>query len=347
VRYTHLGRSRLLISRIGLGTMNFGPGSGKKQSLEILSRAVDAGVNLVDTADVYGWELGQGITERIIGAWLKEQPERRRRIVLASKVYGPMGAGPNERGLSAYHIRRACEESLRRMNTDHIDLYTMHHIDRGVIGPSEQRSFGKPSFAVEPRSAVPSRDYWDEIWQAMELLVHEGKVIYVGSSNFPGWHLAQACERATQRNFLGPVCEQSLYNLSNRAVEMEVLPACREYGLGFLAYSPLGGGMLAGALDSPRDTGRYHEIAEVIEKRKKQVRAFEQLCRELGDKPAVIALAWLLHRSGVTAPLVGPRTTGQLEDSLQALEVRLGGETLERLEKIWPGPGEAPEAYAW
>ena len=347
MKYTHMGRSRVMISRVGLGTMNFGPAIGKKPSFEILNKALEAGINLIDTADVYGWQLGEGVTEKIIGEWIRERPSRRERIFLSTKVYGPTGPGPNDRGLSAYHIHRACEQSLRRLNTDHIDLYIMHHIDRGFISGSEQRSFGKPSWAAAEPADGKTRTYWDEIWQAMETLVRDGKVIYVGVSNFPGWHIAQSCEQAAHRGLLGPISEQSPYNLSNRAVELEVLPACREYGLGFLPYSPLAGGLLAGAAEKPRRTGRYREIKEDIVKQRKQIQAYEAFCRELGEKPAVVALAWLLHQPAVTAPLVGPRTVEQIEDSLRALECTLTGQLLKRLDSIWPGPGQAPEAYAW
>src|SRR5512147_1313699 len=199
MEYIHLGRTGLKVSRLCLGTMNFGPQTSEPDSFAIMDRALATGVNFFDTADVYGWKLGEGITEQIIGRWLAQGGGRRDQIVLATKAYNKMGEGPNERGLSAYHIRRACEESLRRLQTDHIDLYQMHHIERSTP--------------------------WEEIWQAMEQLVREGKVIYIGSSNFAGWNLAQAQAEARARHFMGLVSEQSIYNLSNRTVELELIPA--------------------------------------------------------------------------------------------------------------------------
>jgi aryl-alcohol dehydrogenase-like predicted oxidoreductase len=263
-----------------------------------------------------------GATEQIIGRWLA-QGGRRERIVLATKVYGPMGEGPNDRGLSAYHIRQACEESLRRLQTDHIDLYQMHHIDRGVP--------------------------WEEIWQAMEQLVREGKVLYVGSSNFAGWQIAQANGVAATRQFMGLISEQSLYNLNARMIELEVIPACRAYGVGIIPWSPLAGGLLGGALQKASAGRRSDERAQQnVEKYRQQLEAYEALCRELGEQPADVALAWLLRNPAVTAPIIGPRTMEQLTGSLHALEISLSDETLAQLDRIWPGPGgEAPEAYAW
>ena len=243
--------------------------------------------------------------------------------MLATKVYGRMGKGPNDTRLSALHIRRACDESLRRLQTDHIDLYQMHHVDRDTP--------------------------WDEIWQAFEVLVAQGKVLYAGSSNFAGWHVAQANAAATSRHFLGLVSEQSLYNLTARTVELEVLPSCRAHGLGVIPWSPLAGGLLGGALgklaEGRRATDRQRQA---IERQRSQLEAYEGLCREMGEAPADVALAWLLRRPEVTAPIIGPRTMDQLTGSLRALELTLDAQTLERLDRIWPGPGgEAPEAYAW
>lgn len=227
MNYTHLGRTGLKVSRLCLGTMNFGDVTDEKTSARILDEALEAGINFIDTADVYGTEQspdiqqGSGLSEEIIGRWL-QQGGRRERIVLATKVYQPMGPGPNDRRLSAYHIRKACEDSLRRLKTDHIDVYQMHHIDRHTP--------------------------WEEIWQAMELLVQQGKVLYIGSSNFAGWDIATAQSVATVRHFLGLVAEQSLYNLTARTVELELIPACRHFGLGLIPWSPLAGGLLGGVL---------------------------------------------------------------------------------------------------
>ncbi|HZP43523.1 MAG TPA: aldo/keto reductase [Candidatus Binatia bacterium] len=321
--HVRLGRTGLRVSRLCLGTMNFGPLTSEPDSFAIMDRALDAGVNFFDTANVYGWKTGEGVTEQIVGRWLAQGGGRRERIVLATKVYGRMGAGPNDRGLSAYHVRRACDESLRRLRTDRIDLYQVHHVDRDTP--------------------------WDELWQAMEQLVAAGKVLYVGSSNFAGWHIAQACEAARARHFLGLVSEQSLYNLAARTIELEVIPACRAYGLGLIPWSPLAGGLLGGALAEAADGRRASDrLRKSVETHRAQLEAYEALCRELGAAPAEIALAWLLAQPGVTAPIVGPRTIEQLEGSLRALSVRLSDDARARLDRIWPGPGgEAPEAYAW
>ena len=321
--YISLGRSGVKVSPLCLGTMNFGPHTTEEDSFAIMDKSLELGINFFDTANVYGWEMGEGITEQIIGRWLAQGNGRREQIVLATKVFGRMGDGPNERRLSAYHIRKAAEDSLRRMQTDHIDLYQMHHIDRETP--------------------------WEEVWQAMEQLVREGKVLYVGSSNFAGWHLAQAQETASLRNFLGLISEQSLYNLSARMIELEVVPACQEYGLGIIPWSPLAGGMLGGALAKAKEGRRASDhVMKRINEHKAQLEAYEALCEALGEQPADIALAWLLHQPGVTSPIIGPRTLDQLTGNLRALEIDLDQETLAKLDEIWPGPGgPAPEAYAW
>ncbi len=321
--YTTLGRTGLKVSRLCLGTMNFGPETDEKTSFQLMDAALDMDINFFDTANVYGWKLGEGITEQIIGRWLAQGGGRREKIVLATKVYGRMGEAPNEGRLSAFHIRRACEESLRRLQTDHIDLYQMHHIDRETP--------------------------WEEVWQAMEQLVAEGKVLYVGSSNFAGWHIAQAQSAAKERHFMGLVSEQSLYNLAARSIELEVIPACESYGLGLIPWSPLSGGLLAGAMEKAKKGRRAKEHAQKqLDEYGEQLEAYETLCRELGEDPADIALAWLLGNPTVTAPIIGPRTMDQLMGSLHALEIDLDPEFLTKLDTIWPGPGgPAPEAYAW
>lgn len=323
MQYVQLGRIGLKVSRLCLGTTNFGVHTDEATSYAILSAAVEQGINFIDTADVYGYDQGVGKTEGIIGRWLAQNPDKRDRLVLATKVYSKMSDAPNDRGLSAYHIRRSVEGSLRRLHTDHIDLYQMHHIDR----------------------AAP----WEEVWQALEQLVQAGKISYVGSSNFAGWHIAQACETARRRHFLGVVSEQSAYNLAQRMVELEVLPAVAHYGLGFIPYSPLAGGVLAGALQ-PATTGRRatNMRQQMVERFRPNLLSYESLCAELGHPPAEVALAWLLHQPHVTAPIIGPRTPAHLTGNLRALDIKLEPAVLERLDAIWPGPGgPAPEAYAW
>jgi aryl-alcohol dehydrogenase-like predicted oxidoreductase len=307
MEYTNLGRTGLKVSRLCLGTMNFGPQTDEASSFEIMDHALEMGINFFDTANVYGWKIGEGITEQIIGRWLAQGGGRREQIVLATKVYGRMGDGPNERRLSAFHIRQACEESLRRMQTDHIDLYQMHHI------------------------------------------VREGKVLYVGSSNFAGWHIAQAQAAASARNFMGLVSEQSLYNLMERSIELEVIPACDSYGVGLIPWSPLAHGLLAGSVQDAKSGRRANEdVQKKYEAAKEKLGAYEEFCQALGEEPIDVALAWLLHQPVVTAPIIGPRTMEQLTGSARALEIALDEEALEKLDELWPGPGgPAPEAYAW
>jgi aryl-alcohol dehydrogenase-like predicted oxidoreductase len=323
MEYTHLGRTGLKVSKICLGTMNFGPFTTEPDSFEIMDKSLELGINFFDTANVYGWKIGEGITEQIVGRWFAQGGGRREKTVIATKVFGNMGVGSNDHRLSAYHIRRACDESLRRLQTDHIDLYQMHHIDLETP--------------------------WEEIWQAMEVLVQQGKVIYVGSSNFAAWNLAQAQGLAKLRNFMGLVCEQSLYNLKDRMVELEVIPACRALGIGVIPWSPLAGGLLGGVLQKMNEGRRANEeMVKKVEQFHNQIEAYEKLCAEINEKPADVALAWLLHNPIVTAPIIGPRTIEQLTTSLRSLEIQFSDDTLKKLDEIWPGPGgEAPKAYAW
>jgi len=326
MEYTHLGRTGTKVSRLCLGTMNFGPYTDERESFRIMDAAFDRGINFFDTANVYGGNDAVGVSEEILGKWFTANQEKRDGIILATKVYGRMGEGPNDARLSAVHIRKACEESLRRLKTDHIDLYQFHHIDRETP--------------------------WEEIWQEMERLVQAGKVIYTGSSNFAGWHIAHAQGIARERHFVGLVCEQSLYNLALRTVELEVLPACRAFGLGFIAWSPLAGGALAGMPDKTgnsktRRTGGGRSEAVRL-RLATPVKAYEDLCRENGLIPAEVALAWLLTNKTVTAPITGPRTMEQIESAVAALSIKLTDDILDKLDAIWPGPGgQAPEAYAW
>ena len=323
MQYTHLGRTGLRVSRLCLGTMNFGPLTAESDAHAIMDRALEHGINFFDTANVYGWKKGEGITEQIIGRWFAQGGGRREKVVLATKVYGDMGDWPNESRLSALNIVRSCEASLRRLQTDHIDLYQMHHIDR----------------------ATP----WEEILQAFDLLFRQGKVLYFGSSNFAGWHIAQAQELARQRHFMGLVSEQSLYNLNARTVELEVIPACEAYGLGFIPWSPLAGGLLGGALRKAEAGRRAAErLQQQVEANRAKLEAYEGLCRELGEDPANVALAWLLSNRVVTAPIIGPRTMAQLDGTLRVLDLELSAEVRQRLHAIFPSPGKpAPEAYAW
>lgn len=323
MNHVHLGRSGLKVSSFCLGTMNFGPETTEADSFTIMDRALDLEINFFDTANVYGWETGEGITEQIIGHWFAQGGGRREKVVLATKVFGRMGDWPNQSRLSALHIKRACEGSLRRLQTDYIDLYQMHHIDRWSP--------------------------WDEIWQAMEQLCREGKILYVGSSNFAGWHLSQAQETAKSRHFLGLVSEQSLYNLNERTIELEVMPACEAYGIGLIPYSPLAGGLLAGALKPTKKGRRADEgLRKEVQRYRMRLEAYETLCGRLEEEPANVALAWLLHQKTVTSLIIGPRTLSQLNKAMRAREISLSEKILKALDEIFPGPGgPAPEAYAW
>ena len=321
MEYRRLGRTALQVSKIALGTMNFGPRTDERDSFALLDAALDAGVNFIDTANQYGGQLGVGATELLLGRWLAQDKTRRDRIVLATKVHEPMSDDINDRGLSARHIRMACEGSLRRLGVDHIDLYQMHHIDRAAAD--------------------------DEILQAMDVLIAQGKITYLGSSNFPGWKIAQVNERAAAGQRLGIVSEQSLYNLVERRVELEVLPACRAYGLGLIAWSPLAGGVLAGSSGTSAGRRTSPAVAARMAERADQLARFSALGKALGQSCAVVALAWLLHQSGLAAAIVGPADRAQLDDALQAANVALDAPTLVALDAIFPPCGPAPEAYAW
>jgi NDP-hexose C3-ketoreductase / dTDP-4-oxo-2-deoxy-alpha-D-pentos-2-ene 2,3-reductase len=317
--YRHLGRSGLQVSPLCLGTMNFGSQTGETDSFAIIDRALEEGINFFDTANGYG----DSQTEQILGRWFAQGGGRREKVVLATKVYGNVaGDWPNDSKLSARHIRDACEASLRRLQTDHIDLYQMHHVDRNTP--------------------------WEEIWQAMDLLVAQGKVIYVGSSNFAAWHIVAANEAARSHHSFGLVSEQSLYNLKTRTIELEVVPACEAYGIGILPWSPLGAGLLAGSIAEATEGRRANAgMKAAVDWLRDTIDAWEKLCSELGERPADVALAWLLSNPVVTAPIIGPRTMGQFEGSLRSLDITLDAEVLARLDQIFPGPGPAPESYAW
>jgi aryl-alcohol dehydrogenase-like predicted oxidoreductase len=335
VDYANLGRAGLSVSRLCLGTMNFGPLTPPAESHAIMDHAHELGINFFDTANRYGGissppgQVSQheqahvGWTEEIIGDWFASGGGRRERTVLATKLFGAMGDWPNEGRLSALNIRRACDASLRRLQTDYIDLYQMHHVDRETP--------------------------WDEIWQAMEVLSGQGKIVYVGSSNFAAWHIAQANEAAAARGFFGLISEQSIYNLMTRQIELEVLPAAIAYGVGIIPWSPLQGGLLGGVLRKERQGRRRlsGRAQETVEQNREQIEAYEIFCEQLGAEPATVALAWLLHQKGVTAPIIGPRTLAQLDDAQPALALRLDGDALKRLDAIFPGYKPAPEHYAW
>ncbi|HEV7872475.1 MAG TPA: aldo/keto reductase [Modestobacter sp.] len=319
---THLGRSGLSVSRLCLGTMNFGPETSEEDSHEIMDRAHTEGVNFFDTANVYGAAAGKGRTEEILGSWFAQGGGRRERTVLATKVYGSTSDWPNDTFLSARNLVRSADASLRRLQTDWIDLYQFHHVDL----------------------ATP----WDEIWQACETLVAQGKVLYVGSSNHAGWQLAAGSEAARARHFTGLVSEQSIYNLLVRDIELEVIPAAGHYGIGIIPWSPLQGGLLAGVLAEQEGSRRHSERAQArIDAVRPQLQRYEDLCAEWGLAPADVGIAWLLAQPAVTAPIIGPRTMEQFEGSLKAVQVALSSEQLAALDEAFPGKQPAPMQYAW
>jgi aryl-alcohol dehydrogenase-like predicted oxidoreductase len=322
MQYTRLGRSGLTVSRLCLGTMNFSWTTEKADAFKVMDAAHEKGINFFDTANRYGRPV-PGVTESLIGEWFAQGGGRREKTVLATKLYGAMGDWPNESKLSALNIRRALDASLQRLQTDYVDLYQFHHIDRDTP--------------------------WDEIWQAMDVAVQQGKILYAGSSNFAGWHIAKAQAEAAKRHYTGLVSEQSIYNLIERTVELEVLPAATDFGLGVIPWSPLHGGLLGGVLKKESEGKRRLEgrSAETLERLRPQIEKYENLCAELSHEPGEVALAWLLHQPAVTAPIIGPRTAGQLDSAERAVELKLDTETLKKLDEIFPGHKTAPEDYAW
>src|ERR1700733_7023658 len=323
MRYRRLGRTALRVSQLRLGTMNFGPLTTEADAGIVMDRALEHGINFFDSANVYGRSKGRGATEEIVGRWFAQGGGRREKVVLATKLYGDMGDWPNEGRLSALNIRRACDASLKRLQTDYIDLYQMHHIDR--------------------------RTSWDEIWEAMEVLRAQGKILYVGSSNFAGWHIAKAQEAAARRNFMGLVSEQSHYNLLTRQIELEVLPAAEDYGLGVIPWSPLASGLLGGIVRKERDGSRRYgdNVKRTLEAKRPQLQAYEDLCAELGEEPGTVGLAWLLTRPAVTGPIVGPRIPEHLDSAVRGVDVTLDATVFTRLDELFPGHKTAPEDYAW
>lgn len=325
MKYVNLGRTGLKVSRLCLGTMNFGQNTEEKEAFRVMDAALDAGVNFFDTANGYGGEK-RGFTEEIIGRWFAQGENRRERVVLATKVYGNMedvNDGPNtENGLSAYKIRRHLAGSLKRLQTDHVELYQMHHVDLNVT--------------------------WDELWEVFQSLVQEGSVDYIGSSNFAGWHLALAQAEAKARHILGLVSEQHKYSLLCREPELEVLPSAQHHGIGVVAWSPLAGGLLGENALHPQKGSRSSQESNAIEVKRTQLERFAALCSDLGESESNVGLAWILANPALTGPIIGPRTQGQLENSLRALDIVLTEDIMAELSNIFPGPGKpAPEAYAW
>lgn len=313
MQYARLGRSALQVSRLVLGTLNLGTRTTREDGFAILDAALDQGINAIDTANDYGWQHYKGFTEEFLGEWFASGQGRRDKIVLCTKVSNPMSDWPNDRGLSARNIIRSCELSLRRLRSDWIDLYQMHRVD--------------------PHAS------WDEIWLAMDILVRQGKVRYVGSSNFAGWNIAAGQETAKQCGAFGLVSEQCVYNLVSRDAEAEVLPAAQAYGVSVFAWSPLHGGLLGGALRKLAEGAAVKtaqgRAMQALPRLRTQVEAYEQYCAGTGIDPAAAALGWVLGRPGVSGAVIGPRTVDHLEGAVRALSLDVPPE----LEKIFGGAG--------
>lgn len=326
MQYTYLGRSGLKVSRLCLGTMNFGVATDEKESFRIMDAALDAGINFFDTANVYGGPEHKGRTEEIIGKWFAQGGNRREKVVLATKFYGDMlnpTDGPNQQGgLSAYKLKRHLDASLKRLNTEHIELYQMHHIDRNVS--------------------------WDELWEAFKIAQFEGKISYVGSSNFAGFDLVTAQYEAKKKGMFGLISEQHKYSLLCRLPELEVLPAASQEGIGVIPWSPLAGGLLSGHADKQIEGSRSAKLSEEAFRLSPQLKQFAELSKQLNSSEATVALAWTLANPVVTAPIIGPRTLEQLTSAIDAVELTLTEDTLKQIDTIFPGPGgSAPKAYAW
>jgi len=334
MQYSRLGRSNLKVSRICLGTMHFGGIAPQEECFKIMDRALELGINFFDTANVYGGRGNHGHSEEIIGKWFSQRPGCRDKVILATKVYGNMVDEelPNEeRGISLYKVRKHCADSLRRLQTDHIDLYQVHHFVRDMSG--------------------------EEFWGIFEKLVADGDVLYMGSSNFSGWGLAKFQLLAWQRGFMGLVSEQTQYNLLSRFPELDVLPAAREFGIGVIPYMPMAGGLLTGKLRS-LDGTRTHEVEKEygisLGEHNAQLMGFSKLCQELGEKEHIVAIAWTLAHPAVTSPIVGIRTVAQLDGIERAADLKLSPEVLAKLDELFDinhgrplQHGEAPEAFSW
>jgi aryl-alcohol dehydrogenase-like predicted oxidoreductase len=310
MEYRRLGNTGLMVSELCLGCMTFGREAGEETAREIVGRFLDAGGNFVDTADVYS----EGISEEITGRALEGVRDD---VVLATKVRFPMGEGPNDAGLSRKHIMQGCEDSLRRLGTEYLDLYQVHCWD----------------------GATPL----EETLSALTDLVRSGKVRYVGVSNFTGWQLMRSLASSEANGFEKFVCLQPQYSLVERNIEREILPVCREEGLGVIPWSPLGGGFLSGKYRRGEEPPQDSRIAEAVESMEEhwERRATERnwatldvvgtISEETGRSYAQISLNWLLRQPGITSPIIGARTLEQLEDNLGATGWKLTAEQVEDL----------------
>lgn len=324
MEYRSLGRTGVQVSELCLGTMNFGERTDLDEAQRIVDRSLEAGINFVDTANMYS----RGRSEEIVGETIKRSGQRER-IVLATKVYNPMSDDPNDRGNSRRHIMQQCEESLKRLQTDYIDLYQIHR----------------------PQSEIPI----DETLRALDDLVRSGKVRYLGTSTFAAWQLVEALWASKELHLNRFICEQPPYNLADRRIERELLPMAQTYGVGIIVWSPLAMGILTGKYEydeRPSGETRYGQ-PDASTNRVRQSRwtkgAFEvasvvkALANEKGCTPSQLALAWCARQPGVTSVIIGPRTVAQLEDNLGALDVEINDDDRRRLDEvIAPGSSVAP-----
>ncbi|HZB94325.1 MAG TPA: aldo/keto reductase [Herpetosiphonaceae bacterium] len=319
MNYRSLGRTGVQVSPLCLGAMNFGGPTPEEESLRIIDAALDGGINFIDTANVYNG----GESERIVGRALQRNG-RRDEVVLATKAHGEMGPGPNDRGNSRYHLIRACEDSLRRLQTDHIDLYQMHR----------------------PALDIPQ----DETLRALDDLVRAGKVRYIGCSTHPAWMVMEAIMISERYGLARYISEQPPYNLLDRRIENELVPLAQKYGLALLPWSPLAGGILAGRYNDPNAvpegsrldrSGRDSMFGQRVSRRGVEVaRALAPIAQERGLTISQLALLWCKDQPGITAPIIGPRTMAQLEDALGVLERQLDDDVRARLDAL-NGPGNA------
>jgi aryl-alcohol dehydrogenase-like predicted oxidoreductase len=317
MEYRSLGRTGVQVSPLCLGAMNFGGPTSEEDSIRIIDAALEAGINFIDTANVYN----KGESERIVGKALARDGKRDS-VVLATKVHGEMGPGPNERGNSRYHIIKACEDSLRRLQTDHIDLYQVHR----------------------PSLTIPQ----DETLRALDDLVRAGKVRYIGCSTHPAWMVMEALMISAEQNLARYVSEQPPYNLLDRRIENELVPLCQKYGLGLLPWSPLAGGILAGRYNdssAPEGSRAARQSGSaftdrISEKGVEAARKLTKLAQARGMTASQLALLWVKDQPGVTAPIIGPRTMEHLQDNLAILDKSLSDEDQQALDAI-NGPGNA------
>ncbi len=321
MEHRSLGRTGVMVSPLCLGAMNFGGPTDEPASIKIIDRALEAGINFIDTANVYN----HGESERIVGKALKENG-RRHEVVLATKVHGNMGDGPNEQGNSRYHIIQACEDSLRRLQTDHIDLYQLHR----------------------PSLTIPQ----DETLRAFDDLVRAGKVRYIGCSTHPAWMVMEALAISEKMNLARYVSEQPPYNLLDRRIENELIPLAQKYGLAILPWSPLAGGILAGKYtlamideDGYPEGSRAERSGEMFRSRVtsegvKVAARVQDMALERGMNAAQLATLWCKEQPGVTAPIIGPRTMQHLDDALSVLDQHLTEEDRRRFDAL-VHPGNA------